>query len=50
MKLSCFLQDPKAGALQGVQRLCRFLGKAQIDGQSFFAYTESETMQRRCGL
>lgn len=27
-----------------------FLGWAQIDGQAFFAYTESETMQRRRGL
>lgn len=27
-----------------------FLGRAQIDGQALFAYTESETMQGRRGL
>lgn len=27
-----------------------FLGRAQIDDQTFFAYTESKSMQRRRGL
>ncbi|EFB74887.1 hypothetical protein SUBVAR_06867 [Subdoligranulum variabile DSM 15176] len=43
-------QGLRPGPRRGSKGAAGFLGRAQIDGQAFFVYTEGEAMQRGRGL
>ena len=48
-RVASLVQSLKPGRRRGSKGAAGFLGRAQIDGRAFFAYTEGKAMQRRHG-